>query len=147
MEELNEEEDERQGERRGEICALVLASLEKEDLEQWWFHIFTAPFMHVCKDFNQFSLMLWLLTAPPSTPAFSLFSMIKRRKMFSEKLPLSGERPPYLWSSVFFAFSVFLHKKAPLHIEMVKEESTFHAMQPQQKICIGLPIQSNKLYF
>jgi len=35
MEELNEEEDERQGERRGEICALVLASLEKEDLEQW----------------------------------------------------------------------------------------------------------------
>ena len=67
--------------------------------------------------------------------------------MFSEKLPLSGERPPYLWSSVFFAFSVFLHKKAPLRIEMVKEESTFHAMQPQQKICIGLPIQSNKLYF
>ena len=25
----------RDGERRGEICALVLASLEKEDLEQW----------------------------------------------------------------------------------------------------------------
>jgi len=65
--------------------------------------------------------------------------------MFSEKLPLSGERPPYLWSSVFFAFSVFLHKKAPLHIEMVKEESTFHAMQPQQKICIGLPIQQEAL--
>jgi hypothetical protein len=65
--------------------------------------------------------------------------------MFSEKLPLSGERPPHLWS-VFFAFSVFLHKKSsPSRIEMVKEESTFHAMQPQQKICIGIPIQQAAL--
>jgi len=33
--------------------------------------------------------------------------------MFSEKLPLSGERPPHLWS-VFFTFSVFLHEKSSL---------------------------------
>jgi hypothetical protein len=140
--------DRRGGRPRGSyVCACGKAELVVVIL-----HLYSS--LYVCTDFNQFfpplmlsdfwpgpaplallslSHPLWLAT--PSL-SLSLFSSGKAKGVFSEKLPLSGERPSPSLECLFHLFRFPTREKKSLlaHREMAKEESTFRAMRPQRKI-------------
>lgn len=140
--------DRGEGGREG---ATTCARVEKQS-SQWWFYIFTAPFM-CARTLTSFFFPLMLSDFWPRPASHSPISFSSSMASYPFSFPLSfllwKSQGSVLWKASFvwratlpifgvsfspFPFPYTRKKSLLAHREMAKEESTFRAMRPQRKI-------------